>query len=100
MTPRPSPHQKPRVKILNTTRIRLKNDTAAMISDRTSGHQLHVELRNMKRRCRKNTPTSNWKRGAISCLNNRRWINTRKRGQLTGIWSHMKRGTEIKKPLG
>jgi len=94
------------MKILHKTRIRLKNDMTTMISDLTSRHQQHVELRNMrnsrnmKRRCRKNTPSSNWKRGAISCLNNRCWINTRKRGQLTGIWSHMKRGTGIKKPLG
>jgi phosphoribosyl-dephospho-CoA transferase len=39
------PHKKTRTDILNTTRTCLKNDTTAVVSALTRGHQLHSELR-------------------------------------------------------
>jgi hypothetical protein len=64
------------VTILNIAKIRIKNNTTVMVSDMSSRHKMHDQIRNkrnimdMKRVRKKSALSSNRKRGSIIGMNN------------------------------
>jgi hypothetical protein len=68
--------------ILNVAKIRIKNNATIMVSDLSSRHKLHDQIRNkrnirdMKRVRTKHALSSNRKRGTISGMNSAMAIRT------------------------
>jgi hypothetical protein len=71
-----SANQVTSVMILNIANIRIKNNTTVMVSDLSSRHKLHGQIRNkrnirdIKRVRGKSAMSSNRKKGSIGGMNN------------------------------
>jgi hypothetical protein len=94
------------VTILNSTRIRVKNDVTTRISELASRKQVHLKTRNMrnirnrKGGSRKGASTRNRKRGTISSENINRRKERAKSGQNRRIRSLMEGSSRIQIPRG
>jgi hypothetical protein len=92
--------------ILNSTRIRVKNDTTTRISELASRKQVHRKTRNMrkvrnrKRGSRKGASTRNRKRGTIRSENINMRNERAKNRQNRGIRGHMEESSRIQIPRG
>jgi hypothetical protein len=92
--------------ILNSTRIRVKNDATTRISELASRKQVHLKTRNMgnirniKGGSRKGASTRNRKRGTISSEDINMRNKRAKSGQNRRIRSHREGSSRIQIPQG